>query len=75
MSERLVLVLAERDYLYGAGDLTLRVQLVEAEDPITYDDELWYYVHGVQLAREGREVGARVVVVRGRRLAGAGIEL
>jgi len=70
-----VLVLAERDYLYGAGDLTLRVQRVEREAPIAYDEQSWYYVHGTQLGHDGRELGHRVVVVRGKRLAGAGLGL
>ncbi|WP_433041542.1 hypothetical protein [Dactylosporangium sp. CS-033363] len=75
MSDRLILVLAERDYLYGTGALTLRVQHVNREDPVPYDDEPWYFVHGTQLGHEGRELRRLVVVVRGRRLASAGLQL
>ncbi|WP_433222262.1 hypothetical protein ACQP00_22990 [Dactylosporangium sp. CS-047395] len=71
-ADQLVLLLAERDYLYGSGTLTLRVSAVERDAPITYDHELWYYVHGMQLGFDGREVGDRMVVVRGRRLVGTG---
>nr|BFE57876.1 hypothetical protein GCM10020063_024020 [Dactylosporangium thailandense] len=75
MAAELVLMLAERDYMYGVGDLTLRIRHVEREAPISYDDERWYYVHGMQLGHEGRELGERVVVVRGRRLVQAGLPL
>lgn len=74
-TDPLVLLLAERDYLYGAGELALRVRRVERDNPITYDSELWYYVHGMQLGHEGRELGDRVVVVRARRLSAAGLRL
>ncbi|GAA3291492.1 hypothetical protein Dvina_29850 [Dactylosporangium vinaceum] len=74
-TEKLVLLLAERDYMYGTGELALRVRHVEREAPLTYDNELWYYVHGTQLGHEGRVLGDRVVVVRGRRLSAAGVPL
>jgi hypothetical protein len=63
-----ILMLAEPDYLYGAGRLILRVEHVDRAHPISYDNEDWYTVRGVQISGTGVEVGDREVVVRGRRL-------
>ena len=73
IAEHSVLLLAERDYMYGAGSLILRVGRVVLDVPISYEDEPWYFVHGTRLGREGRELGECMVVVRGDRLARAGL--
>jgi len=63
-----VLRLAERDYLYGAGELKLRVARIDRANPVEYDGELWFHVEGVQLGWADVELGPRQVVVRGQRL-------
>jgi hypothetical protein len=62
------LVLADDDYRFGSGDLTLRVQRIDYADPFHIDGERWYPVRGVQIGWNGNEVGSREVLVRGRRL-------
>jgi hypothetical protein len=64
-----VIRVAEPDYLYGTGDLKLRVAHIDRANPIEYDGELWFQVEGVQLGRSGVELGYRRAIVRGRRLA------
>jgi hypothetical protein len=64
-----VMRFAERDYLYGSGELKLRVAHIDRTDPIEYDGELWYRVEGIQLGWSDIELGSRRAVVRGRRLA------
>ena len=53
-----VLVIAEADYLYGAGRLVLRVESIDRSEPIEYDNEDWYPVRGVQIssASAGRDL-------------------
>jgi hypothetical protein len=63
-----LLVLAEADYLYGAGRLILRVEHIDRSHPISYDGETWYRVQGVQISGCGVDVGDREAMVRGRRL-------
>jgi hypothetical protein len=63
-----ILVIAEADYLYGAGRLILRVESIDRDHPISYDNEDWYTVRGVQISGTGVDIGDREVVVRGRRL-------
>jgi hypothetical protein len=63
-----VLVLAEADYMYGAGRLILRVEHIDRCHPISYDGEAWYPVRGIQIAANGVDIGDREAVVRGRRL-------
>ena len=63
-----ILVIAEADYLYGAGRLVLRIEHIDRSHPIEYDDDVWYPVSGVQISVDGVEIGEREVVVRGRRL-------
>jgi hypothetical protein len=63
-----VVTLAEADYCYGVGPLTLRVEQVDAANPVQYDGEPWYQVVGVALRVDGSELGRRQVLARGRRL-------
>jgi hypothetical protein len=64
----LILRLSDTDYRYGTGPLVLRVEHVDVEDPVTFDGELWYTVHGTQLGRDAAERGPRSTLVRGRSL-------
>jgi hypothetical protein len=63
-----VLVLAEADYLYGAGRLILRVEQIDRASPITYGSEVWYLVRGTQISWHGDDICSREVFVRGPRL-------
>jgi hypothetical protein len=63
-----VMVFDERDYRYGAGPLRLRVQAVDRSGAITLDGEPWLPVRGVQLRRDGTEVGPVRVLVRAAQL-------
>jgi hypothetical protein len=63
-----ILVLAEADYLYGAGRLILRVQHIDRGHPISYRNENWYPVRGIEISGNGADVGDRETVVRGARL-------
>lgn len=63
-----LLVLAEADYLYGAGRLILRVARIDRANPVGYDGEAWFPVQGVQISVTGVEMGDRETLVRGRRL-------
>jgi hypothetical protein len=63
-----VVVLAEKDYCYGRGHLTLRIGRVDYAHPIRYDGDIFYPVQGVQLNKAGAEILHREVLVRGRRL-------
>jgi hypothetical protein len=63
-----ILVLAEADYLFGAGRLILRVQDVDRCHPISYQGEDWYPVRGTQISGNGVDIGDRETMVRGRRL-------
>src|SRR5690349_17467058 len=60
---------AETDYCYGTGALTLRVDRVDWNRPILRDGENWYEVEGVEMTPDGREIGRRQALVRGRRLS------
>jgi hypothetical protein len=60
---------AEEDYLYGAGPLMIRIERVDWTEPTTYDGDKWFPIEGVEMTADGREVGPRQVLVRGRRLA------
>jgi hypothetical protein len=63
-----VLTFAESDYLYGTGAITIRVQHVHRERPITYGGDTWYEINGAQLDFANREQGQRTVLVRVARL-------
>ena len=60
---------AEADYCYGTGSLTMRVERVNWAEPVQYEGEKWYEIDGVEVASDGREIGRRQVLVRGRRLS------
>ncbi|MDR7280098.1 hypothetical protein [Catenuloplanes atrovinosus] len=57
-----VLVLAEPDYKFGAGDLTLLVDDVMHIQRLP--DGLWLYVRGVRLDNSGHARDPRQVLVR-----------
>ena len=59
-----VIVLDERDYRYGTGELRLRVEAVDRAGPMELDGEPWIQVRGVRLRRDGSEVGPLQVLVR-----------
>jgi hypothetical protein len=59
----------EPDYCYGTGPLTMRVEHIDWTKPVQYDGEAWYEVVGIEVASDGRELGRRRVLVRGRRLS------
>ena len=60
---------AEADYCYGTGSLTMRIERVNWAEPVQYEGENWYEIDGVEVASDGREIGRRHVLVRGRRLS------
>jgi hypothetical protein len=60
---------AESDYCYGTGPLLMRVEHIDWSRPVLYDGENFYTVDGVEIATDGREIGRRQALVRGRRLA------
>jgi hypothetical protein len=64
-----VIEFAESDYCYGAGPLLMRVEHIDWNRPVLYDNENFYQVDGVEIAADGREIGRRQALVRGRRLA------
>ena len=55
-----VVYVAEADYLYGVGDIRLRV---EAPVPVHPNLE-WVSVHGTRLLSDGRQTGPVRVLVR-----------
>jgi hypothetical protein len=59
---------AESDYCYGIGPLLMRVEHIDWSRPVVYDNENFYQVDGVEMASDGREIGRRQALVRGRRL-------
>jgi hypothetical protein len=61
-----VLVLAEDDYCFGQGELTLRVERVDVADPVVYRGDTWYRVCGVQVRWDGRMLHRREILVRTR---------
>jgi hypothetical protein len=60
---------AETDYCYGTGALALRVERVDWNRPVQRDGENWYEVEGVEMTADGREIGRRQALVRGKRLS------
>ena len=60
---------AESDYCYGTGPLLMRVEHIDWNRPVLYDNENFYTVDGVEMTTDGREIGRRQALVRGRRLA------
>ena len=63
-----VTTFAESDYCYGTGPLLMRVEHIDWSRPVLYDNENFYQVDGVEMAADGREIGRRQALVRGRRL-------
>ena len=63
-----VLVLAEADYLYGAGRLILRVEQIDRAHPIEYDGEPWFPVRGIEISANGYDIVERETMVRAKRL-------
>jgi len=63
-----VLLLGERDYRFGVGNVRLRIERIDWANPMTFDGEPWYAVVGVQLRQDGTEIGRRELLVHGRRL-------
>ncbi|HEU4348783.1 MAG TPA: hypothetical protein VFR35_13470 [Actinoplanes sp.] len=59
----------EPDYCYGTGSLTMRVERIDWARPVQYDGENWYEVEGIEIASDGRVIGRRQALVRGRRLS------
>ncbi|WP_213003392.1 hypothetical protein [Winogradskya consettensis] len=59
---------AEPDYRFGAGPLWMRVERVDWNRPVRYDEDNWYEVDGVETTSEGREIGRRQALVRARSL-------
>ena len=59
---------AESDYRYGSGSLAMRVDRVDWTRPVQVDGETWYEIDGIEVTSDGREVGRRQALVRGRRL-------
>ena len=66
-----VLEFAESDYCYGTGPLLMRVEHIDWNRPVLYDNENFYQVDGIEITSDGREIGRRQALVRGRRLAAA----
>lgn len=60
---------AESDYCFGTGSLAIRVERVDWNRPVQRDGENWYEVEGVEVTPDGREIGRRAALVRGRRLS------
>jgi hypothetical protein len=63
-----ILVLAERDYRYGTGELRLRLVAVDRLGEVDLDGEPWVPVRGVQVRRDGTEIGPVRLLVRAARV-------
>jgi hypothetical protein len=61
-----VLVVAEEDYCFGQGELTLRVDQIDVANPVIYRNDTWYRVCGVQVGWDGRSLHQREILVRAR---------
>lgn len=59
----------QADYCFGAGPLWLRVEQVDWVNPVSYDNDIWYEVDGVEVSSTGQEVGRRQALIRALRLA------
>jgi hypothetical protein len=62
-----VLRIHEDDYRFGLGELVLRVTSVRGAQKL--DDGDWLTVAGVEVGRNGIDVGEREILVRLSRLA------
>ncbi len=59
----------ESDYRFGAGPLRMRVERIDWNRPVRYDDDNWYEVDGVEVTADGRDIGRRHALVRARSLS------
>jgi hypothetical protein len=59
----------QSDYCFGAGPLWLRIEHVDWANPVSYDNDIWYTVDGVEMSSTGQEVGRRQTLIRATRLA------
>ncbi|MGI5238536.1 hypothetical protein [Dactylosporangium sp. CA-139066] len=62
------LILAERDYMFGAGTLRLRVESVSTHRFIQ-DNDMWVMVEGVEIGWDGAPRDQRQVAVRASELS------
>jgi hypothetical protein len=60
----------EGDYRFGTGAVRLRVEQVDAAHPYVEGGERWYWVEATQVSSSGEDLRPRIILVRGRRLAG-----
>jgi hypothetical protein len=58
-----VVTIAEGDYCFGDGPLLIRVTEITSPHP-QYPHATWTFVKGIELRRDGEEVGDRHVLVR-----------
>jgi hypothetical protein len=65
---RRVSVFAEPDYRFGAGPLRMIVEHIDWSRPVVTEGEYWYEIDGIELTVDGREIGRRRSLVRGRSL-------
>ncbi|GAA0916248.1 hypothetical protein [Virgisporangium aurantiacum] len=63
------LIFAEPDYMYGAGNLRLRVERVSTRRFI-HDNDTWVMVEGVEIGWDGAPRDLRQVAVRASELGG-----
>jgi hypothetical protein len=63
------LILAEPDYMYGAGTLRLRVERVSTRQ-FLHDNDTWVMVEGVEIGWDGAPRDLRQVAVRASQLGG-----
>jgi hypothetical protein len=59
----------EADYCYGIGPLAIKIQRIDWATPVPYDGDTWYEIDGIEVSFDGREIGPRRALVRGRCLA------
>jgi hypothetical protein len=61
-------VFADADYRFGVGPLRIRIDHVDWGHPRQHDGEDWYEVGGIEMSKDGREIGRRQALVKGSRL-------
>jgi hypothetical protein len=59
---------AERDYCFGVGTLTMKVDRIDWDHPVPYEGDTWLEVQGPVIDRTGHEGARRTVLVRASRL-------
>ena len=55
---------AERDYCFGVGTLTMKVERIDWDHPVPYEGDTWLEVQGPVIDRTGHEGARRTVLVR-----------